>query len=39
MLAVASRLRQTAPHLSAQDVAVIDTEIRAALSELADDRE
>jgi phage terminase Nu1 subunit (DNA packaging protein) len=36
LLAVTSRVRQRLPHLTAQDAAVIDEEIRAALTALAD---
>jgi phage terminase Nu1 subunit (DNA packaging protein) len=36
MLAVPSRIQQVAPHLTASDVAVIDAEVRAALTGLAD---
>ena len=37
VLAVPSRVQQRLPHLTAHDVAEIDHELRAALSELADD--
>jgi phage terminase Nu1 subunit (DNA packaging protein) len=39
LLAIPGRVQQTAPHLSADDIAAIDREIRAALSELADGAE
>lgn len=37
VLAVTSRVRAQLPHLTAQDAAVIDRELRDALSSLADD--
>jgi phage terminase Nu1 subunit (DNA packaging protein) len=36
LLAVPARVQQTSPHLSAADIAAIDAEIRAALTELAE---